>query len=291
VLFDSVDCISLLHERTLRSGSSVRQRLIAAGELARTRRYEARLVARAQPVVVTSPVDASALESLARTVPSRAGGPPRRVTVVPNGVDLDYFRPSNEPSAPATLVFSGKMSYHANVSAAQHLVRDILPLIRASHPEANLRIAGSNPPPSVAAWDRDPAIHVTGYLPDMRQALAGATIAVCPMTVKVGIQNKILEAMATGLPVVCSQEGLEGLTAVPERDLLVARDGPEFARQVCRLLDDPALRRRLAEAGRRFVEAHHQWRTAGAALECLYRQAAQHRHLALRALRLTAVAS
>ncbi|MHB1415121.1 MAG: glycosyltransferase [Chloroflexota bacterium] len=263
-LYDAVDCISLLWEHTARSSHSFHQRLLATMELRRTRAYEARLLERFDKVAVTSPVDGQALRSLA---------PEADVNVVPNGVDLEYFRPVPGQHEQATLVFSGKMSYHANATAILHFVERIFPAIRARHPSAQLRVAGSRPTKLVRNLARDPAISVTGYLPDIRQAVGLGTVAVCPVTVKVGIQNKVLEAMAMGLPVVSTREGIQGLMVEPGRDVLVADSPAEFAAHVCRLLEDLGLRESMGLAGRRYVETHHRWDVAAHRLEQMYDEA------------------
>jgi glycosyltransferase involved in cell wall biosynthesis len=219
-------------------------------------------------VVVTSPVDGGALQTLA---PSAA------VRVVPNGVDVEYFRPAVGPSEAATLVLSGKMSYHANVTAALYFVHDILPTVRHSRPDTQVRIVGSKPPGAIRKLGEDPAISVTGYVDDLRQAIGGATIAVCPTKVKAGIQNKVLEAMAMGIPVVSTTEGVEGLSAAPGRDVLVADSPQEFADQVCHLLASPALRERIGAAGRQYVETHHRWDAAARRLEGIYGEAMESR--------------
>ena len=260
-LFDAVDCISLLWERTFRSSHCLRQRALALLELRRTRAYEARVLDTFGRVAVTSAEDRSALLSLM---------PRARIAVVPNGVDLDYFRPTGEPREPATLVLSGKMSYHANVTAALYFVQQVFPLIRQARPDVRLRIVGSNPPPALRGLTRDAAISVTGYVPDIREYVGRSTVAVCPIMVKVGIQNKLLEAMAMGLPVVSTAQGIRGLADDVERSALVADSPSEFAAHVCRLLDDPSLRARLGAAGRRYVEEHHRWDTAARQLEALY---------------------
>jgi sugar transferase (PEP-CTERM/EpsH1 system associated) len=264
VVYDAVDCISLLLGRTLRGSASVRQRVIAAVELWRTRAYEGRVLRRFDRVAVTAPEDAAALRALA---------PAAQVEVIPNGVDLEHFRPLGAVPEPATLVFSGKMSYHANATAVLWFVRHVLPAVRARHPEVRLRVAGSDPPPAIRALGRDPGITVTGHLPDLRTALAGAAVAVCPVTVKVGIQNKILEAMAMGLPVVTTRQGHTGLLAAAGRDLLVAADPASFAAEVCRLIEDRALCVTLGRAGREYVETHHRWDVAAGRLEALYQAA------------------
>jgi sugar transferase (PEP-CTERM/EpsH1 system associated) len=267
-VFDAVDSISLLLERTLRASHSIQQRLLAAVELRRTRAFEARAVACFDRTMVTSPDDRQAFCRLA---------PAADVAVVPNGVDLQYFRPLGGPREPATLILTGKMSYHANVTAALHFVRHIWPRVRATQPQVRLSIVGSNPPREVRALADDPAINVTGYVPDLRQYLGRAAVAVCPVTVKVGIQNKLLEAMAMGVPVVSTWPGIQGLAAVPGRDLLVADSPAEFADNVCQLLADRSLADELAQAGRRYVQSHHRWLDVSRSLEVLYAEAIERR--------------
>ncbi|MCC7369109.1 MAG: glycosyltransferase [Chloroflexi bacterium] len=263
-IFDSVDAISLLWERTRDNSHSMMQRAVAAVELSPTRRYESYLMSRFDRVAVTSPEDADTLRAL------RADAP---VEVIPNGVDLGYFTMHERQTLSNTLVFSGKMSYHANVTAALHLARDILPLVKARIPDVRLRIVGSDPPPIVRALAQDPSITVTGWVPDLRLAIATATVAVCPVTVKVGIQNKILEAMALEVPVVASEQGALGLQARPGEDLLVGRGAPALAEHLVGLLVNPPERERLARAGRRYVERHHQWAAAADAFARLYSEA------------------
>ncbi|HLH75111.1 MAG TPA: glycosyltransferase, partial [Chloroflexota bacterium] len=263
-VFDSVDSISLLFERTSRLSHSRRQRFLARFELPRTRAYEAELVQRFDRIAVTSPEDADALRALSGT---------DRIAVVPNGVDLAYFQPRRDSAEPATLVLSGKMSYHANVTAALHFQARIFPLIKQQCPDVRFQIVGSDPPSAVQALTGDPAISVTGYVPDMRDYLGRATVVICPVTVKVGIQNKVLEAMAMGVPVVCTREGFAGLQAQPGQDLLVADTPSEFAAHVCRLLGDADLRSQLGQAGRRYVENYHQWNLAARRIADLYQDA------------------
>jgi glycosyltransferase involved in cell wall biosynthesis len=210
---------------------------------------------------VTADDDAEALRHLAPAAP---------ISILPNGVDLDYFRPVDEPKEPSTIVISGKMSYHANITAVLDFVHAAWPLVRQHHPGVRLRIVGSGPPESIRALARDPDVEVTGYLDDVRPAIRRATVAVCPVTVKVGIQNKILEAMALGVPVVSTQAGAVGLQAVPGQDLLVGQDAAQVASLIRELLVDPRRRAEVAAAGRRYVEAHHRWDVVSSRLERAY---------------------
>lgn len=266
-LYDAVDSISLLLERTLRSSHSLRQRAIAVAELQRTRAFEGRVISAFDEAIVTSSDDA---EILARLAPGAA------LEVVPNGVDQDYFRPlpASSPRQAGSLVFSGKMSYHANVTAILHFVRTIWPLVRAQRPDARLTIVGSSPTAAVRDLARDPSITVTGEVSDLRPYVGSAAVAVCPMVVKVGIQNKLLEAMAMETPTVATRIGAMGLAAQPGSDFLVADSDDEFARHVVALLGDEDRARQIGRAGRRYVEQQHSWDAATRRLVELYARAA-----------------
>ncbi|MBC7226324.1 MAG: glycosyltransferase [Thermoflexales bacterium] len=271
-VYDSVDCISLLFEQTMAQTPRWTSRLLAALDLGRTRRYEARLLARYNRVVVSSRRDKEALEALARRyLPPLAR--PAPITVVTNGVDLEYFRPQNGPRDSRTVVFTGKMSYHANVAGALYFAHQVLPLIWARDPEVRFWVVGKDPPEVVQRLARDPRILVTGTVDDLRPYLAQATVAVCPIPYAVGIQNKVLEAMAMGTPVVCTRAAAEGLEARPGEDLLVADTAEAFAHHVLRVLEDPALAERLGAAGRRYVETCHDWRSIAGRLVEVYRNA------------------
>ncbi len=275
IVWDSVDCISYLFEQAAAYSRSLRSRLLTLFELARTRQYEGRLLFRFDRVLATSPIDKAALEALAALWAKPAPPPP--VTVLPNGVDLDYFAPGEEPRQPATIIFTGKMSYHANATAALHLVNDIMPLVWEARPDAQVWIVGKDPTAPVQALARrHPQVTVTGAVPDLRPYLRRAALAVAPLVYGAGIQNKVLEAMACATPVVASRRAVLSLQAVDGEHLLVA-DGPaQFAQQIMRLLSDADLRARLGQAGRHYVETHHAWEHIIDNLETIYRTLATH---------------
>ncbi|MCX7839987.1 MAG: glycosyltransferase [Anaerolineae bacterium] len=307
IVWDSVDCISHLFEQAARYSRSPFGRIVTRLELPRTRRYEAYLVNQFDRVLVTSPVDKRALENLVAVSGQRLGlsvaegsaisrqpsavvGRRSSVEVLPNGVDLDYFTPPTAPRDPATIVFTGKMSYHANVTAALHLINDIMPRVWSVRPNVRVNIVGHNPPHQLRntqhvsrnthhALRNTPhasRITITGSVPDLRPYLQRATLAVAPILYGAGIQNKVLEAMACATPVIASPQAVSALQVVDGEHLLLSRDAESFAHQILRLLDDTSLRERLGKAGRTFVEANHDWGKIVERLEEIYRNTINH---------------
>jgi glycosyltransferase involved in cell wall biosynthesis len=269
VVWDSVDCISLLFQRAALHSKRRLNRLITRFELKRTERYEGWLQSQFDHTLVTAPVDKDALLALRR--PGTEGAAP--VSVLPNGVDLDYFVPHTPVrKEPATLVISGKMSYHANITMTLSLYQSIMPLIWEKRPDVKLWIVGKDPTPEILALGEHPSVTVTGTVSDIRPYLQQATIAVAPLTYGVGIQNKILEAFACATPVITTPQAVSALNVMPGRDVLVALDPRVFAEQVLDLLGDPQRQQRIGQAGRLYVEAHHKWETIAAQLEGAYHE-------------------
>jgi glycosyltransferase involved in cell wall biosynthesis len=272
IVWDSVDCISHLFEQAAAYGRSARWRVMTRLELPRTRRFEALMRDRMDRTLVTSEVDRQALEALPAADMARS---PRRhfpVTVVPNGVDFDYFQPGQVKREPDTLVFSGKMSYHANSTAALYLILEIMPLVWQNRPEARLWIVGKDPTPELraaAAREAD-RITVTGSVPDIRPYLQSAALAIAPIVYGAGIQNKVLEAMASQTPVIVARRAIAALSAVPGQDLLAFDHAAEAAEQVVSVLSQPALAARLGAAGCRYVERHHRWDSIASLVEGAY---------------------
>ena len=274
LVFDAVDSISLLFERAKQGAPRWKSRLLAWLDLGRTRRYEGQFTRRFSRVLVTSPEDCDALKTLARaSSPAQIEKIDERLVVLPNGVDLDYFKPLDEPRQPDTVVFSGKMSYHANTAAALDLVQDVMPAVWAERPHTLVWLAGKDPPEVIRALGDDPRVDVTGTVPDLRPYLARAAVAVTPLRYAVGIQNKVLEAMAMNTPVVTTPSTCRALAAEPGTHLLVGDSAPSLAQAILSLLADDERRQRLGEAGRRYVETHHDWNRIAARLESVYSQA------------------
>ena len=180
-----------------------------------------------------------------------------------NGVDADFFAPSPDRASPFTpdelpIVFTGAMDYLPNVEAVEWFVRDILPGLRVSWPGLRFHIVGRNPAPAVRALASD-AVSVTGTVPDVRPYLQHAAVVVAPLRLARGIQNKILEAMAMGRPVVAASECAAAVQARSGTEFMEAADAEAFVRQVDALLQDPAAAAAMGQAGRRCVQRSYSW--------------------------------
>lgn len=203
--------------------------------------------------------------------------------VLENGVDLAYFSPRPRPAAaasgPPTLVFTGVMNYLPNVDGCTFFAHEVLPKLQARHPDVRFVIVGSQPTPEVRALGERPGVTVTGFVPDVRTYLAEATISVAPLRIARGIQNKALEAMAMGLPVVASPSAVQGIAGVDGRDFVVADGADATAAAVLALLDDPARAEALGRAARAYVEAHHDWEHNFAGVEEVIARAVERRRV------------
>jgi sugar transferase (PEP-CTERM/EpsH1 system associated) len=216
------------------------------------RNAEREICEKAACVVVTTHREAA----LVREIASRAN-----VHVVPNVVDTEYFHPSRvgPDPRPPVLIFTGDMSYFPNEEAVSFFARKVLPLVRRSVPEARFMIVGRNPGRGVQRLRSMPGVEVTGFVPDVRTYLAGAAIAVAPFSIAAGIQNKILEAMASGLPVVGTSRAAQGLIPSVAAGVEIGDSEFELAERVVALLRDPALMRRKGLDCRERVASSYNW--------------------------------
>ena len=193
-----------------------------------------------------------------------------KVRAVTNGVDLDYFRPAPASAAvPGRVAFLGAMDYRPNVDAAIWFCDRVWPAVRDRVPGATLELVGRRPVAAVRRLAGADGVTATGTVPDVRPHLAAAAVSVAPLRIARGLQNKVLEAMAAGRPVVASGGAAEGLDAGHGRDLLVADEPAAWADAVAGLLGDDARRAELGAAARRYVERHHDWDTCLAPLAAL----------------------
>jgi sugar transferase (PEP-CTERM/EpsH1 system associated) len=183
---------------------------------------------------------------------------PGSATVATNGVDVDYFRPTNSQEDPAC-VFVGALDYRPNVDAAEWFATEVWPAIRSSRPNVEFRLVGRNPAPAVRRLASNPGVTVIGSVADVRPAVAAAAVVVAPLRLGRGLQNKVLEALAMGKAVVASPPALAALGTEPGVHLDRAETPAEWARTVLALLGAPTRRAALGAAGRAYVCEHHDW--------------------------------
>jgi sugar transferase (PEP-CTERM/EpsH1 system associated) len=189
------------------------------------------------------------------------------VSLVGNGVDLDYFRSSGAAKRPGSIVFTGVMDYFPNVDAMRWFCEVVLPLVQREIPHAQLTICGSRPSATVRRLAKRPGVQVTGWVPDTRPYLDAAEVFVAPLRIARGVQNKVLEALAMELPCVASTAAWRG-TAIPAgAGLLVADQPQDFATLVVRVLRDAAFRADMARQARAVAETHFRWADQLAALD------------------------
>jgi sugar transferase (PEP-CTERM/EpsH1 system associated) len=190
---------------------------------------------------------------------------PSEVIVIPNGVDTQFFSPVSVEKD-YELLFNGNMNYPPNIESAVYLVEKILPAVRKKKPNVRLLISGANPSPEVLALQSE-NVTVTGWVDDVRKSFARSKILVAPMQSSIGLQNKLLEAMAMKLPCITTSLSNNALKAIPDSQILVADSPEQFAVHIQLLLDHPDKAERLAENGYKMVHEHFNWEHTCAILE------------------------
>ena len=177
----------------------------------------------------------------------------------PNGVDADFFSPTDGVYDADTISFIGRMDYYPNQECMARFCKEVWPLLRARRPAMKLLIVGADPSPPMRALGELPGVTVTGSVPDVRPHIRSSALMVAPLAIARGTQNKILEAMAMGVPVVTSRAAAGGVDADAESHFLIADRADDIAQAVLRVVENPAERARLALAGRARMLSHHAW--------------------------------
>jgi sugar transferase (PEP-CTERM/EpsH1 system associated) len=236
-------------------------------EASRLARYEEKVTRTFDHSIIVSDKEAELFKS-------RVNGQP--LSVIPNGVDLDYFSPKlNEimESKQSILIFTGMMDYFPNIEAVQFFCDSIFPTITKVLPQVQFYIVGRNPTWQVRRLSNRPQVIVTSSVPDVRPYLAKATVSVAPFRTSRGVQNKVLEALAMGLPVVGTSLAFQGMKTTVSDGIRIADDPEKFGREVLSLLTDSDLQRQCSIQARKYVEQYHQWQDHAACLETLLQKA------------------
>lgn len=219
-------------------------------EAAKLHRAEVRLAQRFDLSTCTTRAELDTLRGFAAA---------RRSDWFPNGVDSEFFSPTERPYEQDSICFVGRMDYYPNQQAMVRFCNEILPLLRERRPSVRLTIVGAEPSAEIVALGERPGITVTGTVPDVRDYVRNAALTVAPLLIARGTQNKILESMALGVPVVCSPIAADGVDAVAGEHLLTADRPADYVDALAALLEQPERRARLSTAARQRVLTHHSW--------------------------------
>ena len=224
------------------------------------KQYEKRHTAKFSHLVVTTEQDKQFIQPLNPKIP---------ISIIPNGVMLEKFPYRTKDPGGYNLIFAGAMDNLANIDAARYLALEILPKVQQHYPQTHLTLVGANPKPAIQELSKNPAITVTGSVESVAEYLHQATVCVIPMRVGFGIKNKTLEAMATGVPVVASERGLEGIAfQAPNLNIAqAANNTSEYIEAILRLFENPQLRQQISQNALRLIESTYTWESVGKCYE------------------------
>lgn len=263
-ILDLPDAFSLYWERRKTVKRGVLTTLFENEEQKRVLKYE-RVLEQYNLSLVCSAEDLAYLQKTHDT---------GNLRLLPNGVDLDTFAPrGHDYSHSDTLLFTGNMDYAPNVDAVVYFTNTILPLIRLKYPKVRFIIAGQRPVKKVAELAND-HVEVTGFVKDLAATYNSGSVVVAPLRFGAGTQNKVLEAMAMGVPVVCSHIGFGGLGINSGEGAIMQRDPVAFAKSVIELLSSEEKRRAVGHAGMQVVKNNFDWDIIAARLEGYFKEVA-----------------
>jgi glycosyltransferase involved in cell wall biosynthesis len=265
IVFDSIDDPSLHLQRSMSERKRLVDKARALKDWLVMRKFEKRYFSKFREIVVSSPIDAKVISSFC---------PDTNVTVISNGVDWKFFQTVADGTEEPVLIFTGVMDYSPNVSAMVDFCKSIFPLIRRQIPDAQLLIVGRNPSSEILSLEKKSGgISVTGSVVDIRPYMSRAKVFICPLKSGAGIKNKILEAWASGKPVVATSLSCEGIDVSQGKDVVIADSISDFADSVVRLLQNRDMRERIAQKGKEKVKEEYSWGSKADMLEKVYERA------------------
>jgi glycosyltransferase involved in cell wall biosynthesis len=264
-ILDMPDAFSLYWERRMKAQKNPFKKIFETIEQKRVLKYE-RIMHEYNMSLVCSAEDLAYLKEQHSI---------RNINLLPNGVDLDTFKAGgHDYSHNHTLLFTGNMDYAPNVDAVQYFVEEVFPIIKQQHSQVKFIIAGQRPVKKVqdlASAD----VHVTGFIKDLAAVYNQASVVVAPLRFGAGTQNKVLEAMAMGVPVVCSNIGFKGLGIESGEGAIMQTDPQQFAQSVIQLLNSQQMREEVGAKGMHVMQSRFGWDSVAKTLEGYLMQIAE----------------
>jgi polysaccharide biosynthesis protein PslH len=236
--------------------SSWYEKLFVGMEAKRLKKFEEEIFSSFHGTSIISKADAAFFSPAIR----------EKLSVISNGIDETFFESGRTAEKKYDVIFTGNMSYHPNMVASLYLVKEILPILKERKPDIQLCLAGTNPAAKVIAL-RSENTTVTGYVPDIRECLSQAKLFVAPLFSGSGLQNKLLEAMASGIPTLTTPLASKALGAESGKQIIVCKNKFEFAQQILLLLDNREKANDLARNGQGYVSERFKWRECNQLLE------------------------
>ena len=246
--------------RMCKTEKSVDRRVYGWVEYLKLKREEQQFWSRADGCVMTSERETFIVRKIM---------PGKSITTAPNGVDTDFYLPTDTPTDPNSIVFTGLMRYRPNIDAALYFAEEIFPLILAKRPETVFSVVGMGPPDTVERLVSENII-VTGAVPDIRPYVDKAAVCVIPLRMGSGTRLKVLEALSMGKAMVSTSVGCEGIDVKTNEHLFIEDDPTQFANAVITLLEDAELRNRLGAAGRKLAVEKYGWESVVRDLEAYH---------------------
>ena len=264
-IIDAIDSASFLMKSFLDNEKQLKKKLFSFVNYLWAKRYERIHLSKVKNIIFVSKLDSNY---------ARKNCPHSKIWILDNGVDTDYFSPSNDQMIRnKSLLFTGVMDYPPNHDSIVYFLRKILPLIQTVIPDVNLIIAGKNPNAELHSLAKEnPSVTLTGFVKDIRPYFNESTIYIAPIISGAGIKNKVLEAWAMAKPVVATSMSCAGLKAIDGKNCLIANTPQIFAQKVIKLFANQALRNKLAENGRSTAEEFYSWKNRALLLEKIFTQ-------------------
>ena len=261
-ILDLPDAFSLYWKRKKVNNQNPLKRFLEGLEQKRVYQYE-RIIASYNLSLVCSDEDKQYLEQEHHL---------NNIALLPNGVDTSLFQAhQHDYTHNHTLLFTGNMDYGPNVDAVVYFVESIFPLVQKQFPSIQFIIAGQRPISKVTALARD-NIKVTGFVPNLAEQYNAASVVVAPLRFGAGTQNKVLEAMAMGVPVVCSNIGFKGLGIESGEGAMMQTDPEQFAQSIIQLLSSAELREQVGQKGVQIIQSKFSWDIIARQLEGYFEQ-------------------